>query len=432
MKGRLYAPLLQDPKIKRWHQNLARGSQVTADVYLRRLGNFCESTKTTPQKLATMNEEELHNLLLDTVTNMEKNYTGSYTQSIIKAIKSWLKHNGIQVTREIKIRGAEDAPTLKDEKVPTQAELKKIFLSTDLKGRTASVLVAHSGLRLETIGNYLGDDGLRIRDLPELKIEGESVKFTQIPPLLIVRKELSKAGHQYFTFLTEEGCGYLKDYLEARMRDGEKLGADSPIVTPKQRMKPFIRSTNVGDVIRAGIRKAGYPWRPYVLRSYFDTEIMLAESKGLVIRDYRQFWMGHKGDIEHRYTLNKGRLPGEVVEDLREAYRRSQEYLQTGRSESDSEERLRDSFRKQLLLVAGFKPEEVEEMDLSMDDSSLQEIVRKRLLGAMVNSGASQRVVNANDVERYISEGWGFVANLPDERVIIKLPDFKTTNNFIS
>ena len=422
MKGRLYAPLLEDPKIKRWHQNLARGSQVTADVYLRRLGNFCESTKTTPQQLAAMNEEDLHNLLLDTVTGMETNYTGSYTQSIIKAIKSWLKHNGIQVTREIKIRGAGDAPTLKDEKVPTQAELKKIFLSTDLKGRTASVLVAHCGLRLETVGNYLGDDGLRIRDLPELKVEGESIEFEQIPPLVIVRKELSKAGHQYFTFLTEEGCGYLKDYLEARMRDGEKLGADSPIVTPKQRMKPFIRSTNVGDVIRDGIRKAGFPWRPYVLRSYFDTEMMLAESKGLVLRDYRQFWMGHKGDIEHRYTLNKGRLPEEVVEDLRGAYRRSQEYLQTGRSESDSEERLRDSFRKQLLLIAGFTSEEVKRMDRSMDDASFQETVRRRLVGQSGDGGGSQRVVSVGDVDVFLSRRWGYVASLPGDKIILRGP----------
>jgi len=423
MKGRLYAALLEDQKIMRWHANLARGSQVTADVYLRRLGNFCKSKKITPQQLATMEEEALYNLLLDTVTGMEKKNTGSYTQSVIKAIKSWLAHNGVEVTRAIKIRGAEDAPTLKDEKVPSQAELKKIFLSTDFKGRTASVLVAHSGLRLETIGNYLGDDGLRISDLPELKIEGESVEYEQIPTIVFVRKELSKAGHQYFTFLSEEGCGYLKDYLEMRMRSGEKLGRDSPIVTPKQRMKPFIRSTNVGDVIREGIRKAGYPWRPYVLRSYFDTEMMLAESKGLVLRDYRQFWMGHKGDIEHRYTLNKGRLPGEVVEDLREAYRRSQEYLQTGRSESDSEERLRDSFRKQLLLVAGFKTEEIDEMDLSMDDASFQEMVRKRLLGQSREGGdVSQRVVSVCDVDSYLSKGWGYVANLSGDRVILKEP----------
>jgi len=81
---------------------------------------------------------------------------------------------------------------------------------------------------------------------------------------------------------------------------------------------------------------------------------MLAESKGLVLRDYRQFWMGHKGDIENRYTTNKCRLPESVIEDMREAYKRSQEYLQTTRTEESSEEKLRQAFRKQLLLVAGF------------------------------------------------------------------------------
>ena len=423
MKGRLYAALLEDPKIKRWHANLSRGSLITADVYLRRLGNFCESSGITPDKLVTMDEEALRDLLLDTVTSMEKNYTGSYTKSVVKAVKSWLSHNGIDIKRAIKIRGAEDAPSLKDEKVPSQAELKKIFLSTDPKGRTASVLIAHSGLRLETIGNYLGDDGLRIRDLPELKVVEGLVEFEKMPAMVVVRKELSKAGHQYFSFLSEEGCGYVKDYLEQRMREGEKLGKDSSIVTPKQRMKPFIRSTNVGDVIRDGIRKAGFPWRPYVLRSYFDTEMMLAESKGLVLRDYRQFWMGHKGDIEHRYTLNKGRLSGEVVEDLREAYRRGQEYLQTVRGESDSEERMKGTFKKQMLLVAGFKPEEVEEMDLSMDDASFVEIARKRLLGqTKEGQDSSQKVVSVGEVDSYLSNGWGYVASLPGDRIILRGP----------
>jgi len=93
----------------------------------------------------------------------------------------------------------------------------------------------------------------------------------------------------------------------------------------KARMKTFVRATSIGDAIRQAIRRVGFNWRPYVLRAYFDTQLMLAESKGLVIRDYRQFWMGHKGDIENRYTTNKCRLPEDVIEDMREAYRRSQE-----------------------------------------------------------------------------------------------------------
>jgi hypothetical protein len=178
------------------------------------------------------------------------------------------------------------------------------------------------------------------------------------------------------------------------MREGEELTLESAIVTPKRRMKPFIRATNVGDVIRSAIRKAGFEWRPYVLRSYFDTQLMLAESKGLVLRDYRGFWMGHKGDIENRYTTNKARLPETVIDDMREAYRRSQKFLQTTAG-SLGEDALRESFRKQLLLVAGFSPEEVEALDPSMDDETFQETVRKKLLGSMANNGASQKVARA-------------------------------------
>lgn len=67
-------------------------------------------------------------------------------------------------------------------------------------------------------------------------------------------------------------------------------------------MKPFIRAVNIGDIIRGAMRRGSFSWRPYVLRSYFDTQLMLAGSKGFVLRDYRKFWMEHKGDIENRYT----------------------------------------------------------------------------------------------------------------------------------
>ncbi|MBC8225484.1 site-specific integrase [Candidatus Bathyarchaeota archaeon] len=414
--------LLEDKDISRWHGNVARGSLVTADVYLRRLGNFCGRFQVTPSEIASMGEDELFNLMLDAITTLESDYSGSYILSIVKAMKSWLAHNNVVIKRKLKVKGSQDTPSLRNERVPIQDELKKIFLSGDKKTRVASVLVAHTGVRLKTIGNYQGDDGLRVKDLPEMKVQNGAVDFESVPTLVMVRRELSKAGHQYLTFLSEEGCDYLKDYLETRMREGEKLTEDSAIVTPKRRMKPFIRATNVGDVIRSAIRKAGYKWRPYVLRSYFDTQLMLAESKGLVLRDYRGFWMGHKGDIENRYTTNKGRLPESVIEDMREAYGRSQGFLQTTGRDETSEERLRESFRKQLLLVAGFSVEEVEEMDPSMDDETFQETVRKKLLGAMANNGASQKVIDVDQVERFLSGGWDFVATLPDDRVVVRLP----------
>ncbi|MBC7078682.1 MAG: site-specific integrase, partial [Synergistales bacterium] len=215
-----------------------------------------------------MGNDEIYNMLLDYVSELEKaGRAGSYIESALKAVKSWLAHNGIEIKRKIKIRGARDTPTLRDERVPTQSELRRIFLSADKKARVACVLVAHSGLRLMTLGNYAGTDGLRIRDFPEMRIEDSQVIFERTPTMVIVRPELSKAGHQYFTFLSHEGCGYLKDYLEERMQGGEKLTPNSPIIRPKVAPKPFIRSINIGDMIRAAIRRAGYKWRPYVLRA---------------------------------------------------------------------------------------------------------------------------------------------------------------------
>jgi len=184
-RKRKYARLFEDADVKRWYDNTPRGSGVTADVYLRRLGNFCSYHKITPKELVEMGSKERFNLLLDFVSEMEKKvHTGSYIQSTVKAVKSWLVHNRIELRGKIKISETQDTPTLKDERVPTKEELRKIFLSGDKKARMASALVAHSGLRVKTLGNYQGDDGLRIRDAPEIEVEGDSVDFKQTPILI--------------------------------------------------------------------------------------------------------------------------------------------------------------------------------------------------------------------------------------------------------
>jgi hypothetical protein len=214
----------------------------------------------------------------------------------------------------------------------------------------------------------------------------------------------------------------VRDYLEQRLRDGERLTQESAIVSPKQAKKNFIRSVNIGDMIRKPIRSAGFSWRPYVLRSYFDTQLMLAESKGLVLRDYRQFWMGHRGDIESRYTTNKHRLPQSVIDDMREAYKRSQDYLQTIKPET-GEDQLKLALKKQFLAVAGFSEEEIVKYNLeAMSNEELNELVRKRLLGIMSSNGARQRIVALNQLDELIREGWEYVAGLPNDRAIIKMP----------
>jgi len=228
--------------------------------------------------------------------------------------------------------------------------------------------------------------------------------------------------------LGSEGCQYLKDYLEERMRKVEVLKPESPIITPVREKdssrREDIRTIDIGDMIRKAIRKSGMNQRPYVLRAYFDTQLMMAESKGLILRDFRQFFMGHTGDIEHRYTLNKGKLPESTIEEMRNSYQKSLKFLETGNKgiyESEMDKAIKD-LKTSMLVLAGFSGEEIEKeklLDLSNEDL-IKKIDEKRI--KQINNGNSQKVVSMRELKQYIEQGWEFVANINSKEAIIKLP----------
>jgi hypothetical protein len=77
------------------------------------------------------------------------------------------------------------------------------------------------------------------------------------------------------------------------------------------------------------MRKAGVRKRPYVLRCFAETQLIIAESKGKISHPYLQFVAGHKGDIESRYSTNKGMLPPDMIEGMRSAYKACEPFLST-------------------------------------------------------------------------------------------------------
>ncbi len=434
-----YRDLIEDPDVKRWYDNVARGSKITADVYLRRLGSICSSRGMENPKellaLATDAGERMwsYNFIMDLVTRLEaEGKAGSYIHSNTKALRSWFAHNGINVEGRIKIRGAQDTPSLKDKHAPTSSELSMFFSNAPPQTRCAGALVAQAGLRLEVVGNYDGSDGLRIGDLPEVAIgpdigdDGNSgqISFSRTPAMIVVRPELSKAGHQYFTFLAKEGCEYVAQYLTQRMRSGEKLDASSPLVSPgttKPRKNLFVRSGLVGALIRKRLRTCAIKARPYDLRSSFDTSLMLAESRGLIIRDYRVFFMGHKGDIEHRYTLNRHTLPSNVIGDMRSSFERAQKYLLT--KPFSGEDDIATQVKRQMLLTVGYKQGELERIALAeMGDEEIQDLVKQKLFAVMMNNGQRQKIVPSDEVEKLMGEGWEWIGNLADGRAVLRLP----------
>ena len=435
-----YGYLLKDKDIARWKHSVDSGSKITGDVYLRRLGSFCVEMGKNPKELPKLKDKQLADLIDDYVISREKKgNAGSYIKSTVKGVKSWLLFNGIKLPRQIKVKDADKSPTLSEERIPTPDELKRIFNSGDSRERTACALVAFTGVRIGVLGNYKGNDGLRLKDIPDLKVEGKEITFLRVPAQVNIREELSKSGKKYFTFLGQEGCMYMENYLIERIRSGEVITPESAIITAAKlgfRGKQHITAVNVGDLMRNAIRNAGFTWRPYVLRAYFDSRLLLAQDERLIQRDYRAFFMGHVGDIEHRYTLNKGRLSVDLIESMRSAYEKSERFLETERK-GLTEDEVENKFRMQLLLMAGFTEGEIQEKNLlNLTSEEITKIAREKLFGMdrkdISNQIAKdkqdlrethkQKVVSIDLIEQYINNGFVVKMALGNDKAIVELP----------
>lgn len=329
--------LLSDPDVKRWYDNMVRGSPLTAEGRLRKLGKFCEIHQITPADLAELAIRDLRaatDLLQDHITIAEsKNYSPGYIEEHVNAVKSWFRHFDIVVNRRTQISLSGFSPTLQNERVPDCYEISEIYKKAELRESVMISMMAKSGLRPGVMGNYDGTDGLQIRDLPDIAIHNGTAECVQTPNRIIVRRELSKAGHQYFTFSTNSATKQLLAYLNDRLVHGEVLTGHSPVIHPndhdnkwRRSQKAFLPTQRISDKIRRVFRPK-FTWRPYVLRAYFDTQLLIAESRGKITHDFRVFFMGHKGTIESRYTTNKGILPVILISEMSNAFARSEECL---------------------------------------------------------------------------------------------------------
>jgi site-specific recombinase XerD len=421
-----YLDLLKNEKVRRWYENLNAKSYLTATTLLRTLGLYCKLENTTPDKiLIDMNELDFRDKFADFVRRMEREgKAGSYIVRFKKALKSFGRFNGKNLELNVNIANERLSPTIENEKVPNKEELGRLLRKASSRGRVSISLMAYAGLRPESLGNYEGTDGLRLKDIEGLRLS-DNIEFDKIPARITVKSMLNKARHQYFSFLGDEGITYIKEYLEERRRQGELLDYNSPLLQFDNKKKylrknDFLRTTLLTRDIREAIQGAGLKMRPYVLRAYFSTALDIAESKGLISHPWRQFIMGHKGDIEARYSTNK-RLAPDMIEEMRESYRKCLKFLETKVSEV-SEDNAKLFLQQQLLSAVGYKQEEIDKIDLTnMSNEDFQQLLRDKVAGAMTENGAKQIVVSVNEIEKYIRDGYEFQAVLPNGKAVMRL-----------
>ncbi len=330
----IISKMKKDPYIKKWYDNyIYNHSENTATVYLRRLSFMLERMGETPESFLSLDKKTLYDKMFKYAQNeKDRGMTPSYLASQFKAMYSYLLYYDIDFKKIPSPKNVQSTPTIENEQIPSKEELSKVLQMATPRDKVSICLMAFSGLRPGVIGDLHGKNGLKMGDLDGWSIKNGEISF-EIPIMIIVRSDLSKTSNRYLTFMCEEGSHHLKNYIDLRIRQGEIINNESPMVRSTFESKKKMKSDSIGtnairNGIRISLRKIGVNKRPYVLRRYFASRLQEAEHNGQIIHSYAQFMMGHSGDMMSRYTMNKG-LTDTQLADMKESYAKCQSYLQT-------------------------------------------------------------------------------------------------------
>lgn len=219
-------------------------------------------------------------------------------RSFLTGVRMFYAQNGIDLpplfwrnlTR--KIRGTR---ALTMDRVPSNAELKRIILNMPQQGKALYLVLASSGMRI--------GEALALRE-GDLKLDAD-------PPKVLIRATSSKSGNGRITFISGEAKEAVADWLrhkpeylksmvqrtKPQYRDPKAL--DSPLIFP------FVMNTAY-EIWRNALKRLGMEERdadtgrvtlhPHVLRKFFRSRMAT-----MIPVDVTEALMGHEGYLTECY-----------------------------------------------------------------------------------------------------------------------------------
>ena len=390
--------------------------------------------------LAAKNPDGLREKLVAYASSLKRSgRTDAYIAKSFTGFRNFLAYRHVEFNGFPKLSPTQGT-TLEAERIPTPEELGRVLERLTLRHRVVALFIAHAGVRPHVLGTYGGETGLTLGDLPDLEIS-PTPTFKMLPFEIRVPASLSKTRKAYTTFGTQQLAETFLAFLTERAEGGERLDRSSPVI-PRARASrlrgaaKMLANTKarfqwtsditepLGKVLHAS-QPEGVTWRPYVLRSYCSTRLML----GSMTRDLREAILGHDTGVAGKYTVGK-RWGSELLEEARREYEKASEFLETN---ARPRVNLAAEFRRTLLAVAGMSDEEAAK---HVDDSNeeLLAILREKLTGrgaaqsSPVNGNGNgnghgvQKPFTLEEAEPLLTQGWTYVANFGPNRVLLQAP----------
>ncbi|MCI4338727.1 MAG: hypothetical protein L3J68_00130 [Thermoplasmata archaeon] len=434
--------LRREPEVARWYNDQSvhatAETQLTGlEIFLRRAG-----FKTAGALLALAKKDPAG--LQDRVVaflaqDLKDNYSQKYSINLWYGARAFLKYNNAAPAWNPKAKKRDEEEDGGDrEIIPTFDQMRQIASVLPARARAAALLVSSSGIRIGVLGAQFEADGLRLRHLPELVLDGpDAPRFRQSKSFLIrVPKHLSKNGKGYVTFGNADAADALLSYLRSRTSGGETLTPASPVIAADPRGHASERKAKDGTVfvsrkslaftIAEPMRRVapkGVYWHTYLFRKWFSVQMEGCESRGLITKTRREALMGHLStDTIYNLETNEG------VGKLRESYESCVPFL----SLSETDRRAVDT--KSELLASLQRAIEKEQTGGTQNEDLAKALkaIQDALRGGSVTTAEDSNSVSASPLRReakndeearpLILAGWDTIKEFPDGSSILQRP----------
>ena len=383
-------------------------------AYLRRIGESPDQFIQTVSRNPKAFEEDFVKFIAE-VSGTSASSTTAFWRDSLRRFLEINRVKGVdwdyvnQFIPKVRKSGLDRAPTLE--------EIRKVVSIADLRTKCLVLFLSSSGARIGSL------EYLRWRDIQEAELEGR-----KLAKVTIYRGE----PEEYDTFVSPECYEYLTKYREVREKVGEVIAPSSPVFvrevnkrrfdqskvrpvgvrTLKNQMGELLNQLKMREKLTDTKNYRSYEWKQcHSFRKFFKTRMEMSGVKPIIT----EMLMGHTIGVSGSYMKPTDR---ELLEEYSKAVGNLTIFETT-----PSKQNVDNQFRKELMRVAGFTEEEIKDIEIrEVPDEELRQMIRQRLQGGSSRDGPRQKSVGVDEVESHLSQGWEFVATLPDGKVVLKSP----------
>ena len=422
-------------------------SYATCSTYFSRLVRLYKNTKLTPEKIVKAYEaggKPRQNLIDDLNAYIrqilvEKKY--ALAQSTWSMLVSLLTSRGVLPGADAFEIKQPQYDVIPPQYIPTQDEFDKMLRYAECaRDRFLLGFLRYTGARIGAIDDPYPMRLSFILDLDFAALARGEISFKHSVSCAVLIYGDIKAGEivrhkdTYVGFMLSHAMQLLREYLEERIREGEKLDANSYLFTAERSdAGAYLQHRRLTTVIAEISKKAGFTterddkkeakFTAHSLRRLFYNTL-----QGLEDVD-REALQGHIRGIRARYHASVDEM-SKVIEYLRGRYEFGMRALVSVTSPEEQRKRSVIDYAR----MQGLAEDEINKVQKDLGLSATVEELRNALTQVLslrskqkeartaTNGGKAYeaKVIDESELVSHVEDGWEIMRELADKKIVIR------------